>query len=83
MTLRSVQYDFQQCIMLHIALGNNVATGYNTRYYIIIMHLSMCRPTLPPGRGRDYMGDLTVPQVKFPLMGEGFCVQIPQSTEDF
>ena len=28
MTLGSVQYDFQQCIMLHIALGNNVATGY-------------------------------------------------------
>ena len=28
MTLRSVQYDFQQCNMLHIALGNNVATGY-------------------------------------------------------
>ena len=32
MTLRSVHYDFQQCIMLHIALGNNVATGYN-RFY--------------------------------------------------
>ena len=30
MTLRSVQYDFQQCNMLYIALGNNVATGYNT-----------------------------------------------------
>ena len=29
MTLRSVQYDFQQCNMKHIALGNNVATGYN------------------------------------------------------
>ncbi len=28
MTLRLVHYDFQQCIMLHIALGNNVATGY-------------------------------------------------------
>ncbi len=28
MILRLVHYDFQQCIMLHIALGNNVATGY-------------------------------------------------------
>ncbi len=26
--MRLVHYDFQQCIMLHIALGNNVATGY-------------------------------------------------------
>ncbi len=25
-----MHYDFQQCIMLHIALGNNVATGYNS-----------------------------------------------------
>ncbi len=32
MTLRLVQYDFQQCIMLHIALGNNVATGYKSIY---------------------------------------------------
>ncbi len=32
LTLRSVHYDFQQCIMLHIALGNNVATGYNISY---------------------------------------------------
>ena len=33
------------------------------------MHLSMCCPTPPPppGRGRAYMGDLTLPQVKFPL----------------
>ena len=37
MTLRSVQYDFQQCNMLHIALGNNVATGYKYTYisYVI------------------------------------------------
>ena len=28
MTLRLVHCDFQQCIMLHIALGNNVAMGY-------------------------------------------------------
>ena len=28
-----VHYDFQQCIMLHIALGNNVATGYNNNNY--------------------------------------------------
>ncbi len=32
MTLRSVQYDFQQCNMLYIALGNNVATGYKYNY---------------------------------------------------
>ncbi len=24
------------------------------------------------------MGDLTLPQIKFPLMGEGFCVQSTQ-----
>ncbi len=45
-----------------------------------IMHLSMCRP--PPRRGRAYMGDLTLPQVKFPLMGEDSVFKSP-STEDF
>ena len=34
MTLWSVQYDFQQCIMLHIALGNNVATGYKVEWKV-------------------------------------------------
>ncbi len=37
MTLRSVQYDFQQCNMLHIALGNNVATGYNHQYLFYML----------------------------------------------
>ena len=37
MTLRSVQYDFQQCIMLHIALGNNIATGYNLQYHLHLL----------------------------------------------
>ena len=39
--------------------------------------------TVRTQEGSGLYGDLTLPQVKFPLMGEGFCVQTPQSTEDF
>ena len=42
MTLRSVQYDFQQCNMLYIALGNNVATGYKYIYATVLV----CPPHL-------------------------------------
>ncbi len=37
----------------------------------------------PPGRSRANIGDLSIPQIKFPLMWEGFGVQIPQSTGGF
>ena len=39
----------------------------------------MCRPAppTPPGRDQAYMGDFTIPQVKFPLVGEDSVFKSP------
>ena len=49
------------------------------------MHLSMCCPTPPgpPGSGRGYMGDLTIPQVKFPQVGEDSVFKSPSQQGGF
>ncbi len=44
-----------------------------------VMHLSMCCPTPTPGRSRANRGDLTVPQVKFPMVGKDSVFKSPNS----
>ena len=70
---------FNELFVVWVLMNKN---GMQKHYRVILMHLSMCRPTTLLGRGQANMEDLTIiiPQVKFPTYtGEDSLFKYPNS----